>query len=697
MSRFAIFMFLISFFPVFAQQTLWLDENFDNKDRGWGYWDNAKNSSQVADGVWTLNAKTETFYTSTVVYMDPEKDFVIETAIRYNYGEDNNAIGLLFGAKDGMNFNLFSISGNGYYKIEAHGSDTKWVTIKDWTEDDIVKPSGEWNILRVEKKSGIYTFLVNGAKVHEASNIKWYANRLGTSNYAKANYSMDYIRVWQDNRIDLIDDPLTGVRKENLGPNVNTSNQEFVPLITPDGNTIYYTITTPQNTGGEKDGYDIYYSSRQSDGSWGKYKNAGRPLNNDNSNWVISVTPDNQTMMVANCYNPDGSSNGSGISITTRKGDQWQVPVKVEIKNFENISGYNQFYLTQDRKTLLLGAGPKSQYSYGDNDLYVSFLQPDSTWSEPKNLGKKLNTPYAESTPFLASDGVTLYFASEGHPGYGDHDIFMTKRLDDTWENWSEPKNLGSGINSMGGDEGFSIPASGDYAIMTSTYQSLGSSDIIKVSLPKAARSRAVALVYGKVYNSKTKAPISADINYNDLGNNKELGLARSDFATGEYKIVLPTGYNYSFLATEKGFYSISESFDLTGLGEYKEIEKDLYLTPIEKGVKIRLNNLFFDTGKWDLREESFAELGRLVTLLESNAAIHINIEGHTDDVGKDDANLLLSDNRAKAVKEYLVAKGINVSRLKSKGHGEKQPARKNDTEENRQYNRRVEFTIISD
>jgi OOP family OmpA-OmpF porin len=197
------------------------------------------------------------------------------------------------------------------------------------------------------------------------------------------------------------------------------------------------------------------------------------------------------------------------------------------------------------------------------------------------------------------------------------------------------------------------------------------------------------------VYDAKTKAVISAPIIYADLMNNKELGTAISDPSTGAFSMVLPYGQKYSFMAEKSGYYAVTENIDLTNLKEYKEINVDLYLNPIEKGQVIRLNNIFFESGKYALLKESYAELDKLFEVLQNNSKLKIEIAGHTDNVGSDETNQVLSKNRAEEVKNYLLTKGIDPSRIKSKGYGETKFVATNETEVGRQLNRRVEFTIV--
>jgi outer membrane protein OmpA-like peptidoglycan-associated protein len=279
----------------------------------------------------------------------------------------------------------------------------------------------------------------------------------------------------------------------------------------------------------------------------------------------------------------------------------------------------------------------------------------------------------------------------------GDNDIWMSKRLDKTWQKWSDPVNLGEPINTTGWDAFFTMDAGGEYAYLTSSENALGESDIVRVKLLEREKPNPVVLVSGNVYNQKTKEPLSASLVYETLPDGTEVGNGISSAIDGAFKIVLPYDKNYSIHASADKFFAVSENLNLDSLikAGYKEIHKDLYLVPIEIGQVVRLNNVFFDFDKYDLRSESFVELDRVVKLLKENPKIEIEMSAHTDSYGSDDYNFTLSDNRAKSVREYIISKGIAPERIISQGYGETKPVAPNDNAENRQLNRRVEFKIL--
>jgi outer membrane protein OmpA-like peptidoglycan-associated protein len=335
--------------------------------------------------------------------------------------------------------------------------------------------------------------------------------------------------------------------------------------------------------------------------------------------------------------------------------------------------------------------------SYG-NDLYVSFLEGNDIWTAPKSLGKKINlSDYNEMSPFLAADGVTLYFSSDRPGGLGENDIWMSKRLDDSWTKWSDPVNLGAPINTAGSEAFFTMDAGGEFAYLTSSDGSFGASDIVRVKLLEKEMPDPVVLVSGNVYNAKTKQPLEASLIYQTLPDGADAGNGISSPMDGSFKIVLPYDKNYSIRASADKFFAISENLNLDSLikAGYKEIHKDLYLVPIEIGQVFRLNNVFFDFDKYTLRPESYVELDRVVKFLTEYPNVEIEMSAHTDSKGSDEYNFTLSDNRAKSVREYIVSKGIAASRIISQGYGETKPVATNDTDEGRQLNRRVEFKIL--
>lgn len=489
---------------------------------------------------------------------------------------------------------------------------------------------------------------------------------------------------------------------ENLGEKINSRLAELRPTISPDGNLLFFIRQNhPYNTKyySVPNSQDIWFSYRDSaSGKWSESIHLGEPLNTVEYNAVFWVSPDNNRILIRNAF-IDGDYFGNGISMCylTKYGN-WSKPEMLRIKNLEKYNRGSNYgaSMANDGQTLLLYMS--EERNSRNNDIYISFLESDGSWTEPKSLGKTINLKaFNEMTPYLASDGETLYFSSNRPGGLGDNDIWKSKRLDKTWQKWSEPKNLGEPINTSNWDAFFTLDAGGEYAYLTTQQDTYGSSDIVRVKLLEIQKPDPVILVSGNVYNAKNLEPLSASLIYETLPDGIVAGNGISNPFDGAFKIVLPYHKNYSIRASAPKFFAISENLNLDSLVKqgYKEIHKDLYLVPIEIGQVFRLNNVFFDFDKWDLRPESFFELNRVVQLLNENPTIEIEMSAHTDSRGTDEYNFVLSDKRAKSVMDYILSQGISPDRITSHGYGESKPVATNDTDDGRQLNRRVEFKIL--
>jgi OOP family OmpA-OmpF porin len=516
-----------------------------------------------------------------------------------------------------------------------------------------------------------------------------------------SQYSADTAKLIE--KADKVIDATTIVKVENLGLTVNSDLPELRPTVSADGNLLFFICENhPANTkyNSVPNSQDIWFSERNEKGKWTDAIHLGYPLNTMQYNAVYWISPDNNKILIRGAFQ-QGAFMGKGVSLCKlEKSGNWSEPQMLYIKNYEKYDRGRQSGATMihNGQTLLLYMTPEKGGE--NNDIFACFLTGDGSWTEPKSLGKKINLPESdEMTPYMAADGESLYFSSNRAGGLGENDIYLTKRLDNSWQKWSDPVNLGSPINTDKWDAFFTLDAGGEYAYLTSSENTYGESDIVRVKLLEKEKPNPVLLVTGNVYNQKTKRPLSAALVYETLPDGAIAGNGISNATDGAFKIVLPYDKNYSIRATADHFFAISENLNLDSLVQagYKEIHKDLYLAPIEIGQVVRLNNVFFDFDKWDLRAESFIELNRVVELMKENPTIEIEMSAHTDSKGSDDYNYKLSDDRARSVREYILSKGIDPSRIISQGYGETKPVVENDTDDNRQLNRRVEFKILKD
>ncbi len=494
---------------------------------------------------------------------------------------------------------------------------------------------------------------------------------------------------------------------QDAGPGVNTERGgEYVPVPTADGNGLFFTgRERPDGVGGE----DIYFSTLQN-GVWGKAQLV-KELSTGNSEATTAVSADANQLVVFSASAPRRFGGGD-LYLTERTPSGWG-PLQLLPKPINSEYWDSDGMITSDGKAILFtserpgGVGQfqsKDRYfhgeTWGNTDIYVC-LKTATGWSDPINLGPTINTPYAERTPFLHPDGKTLYFSTSGREGFGTLDVFKTTRLrEDSWTEWSQPVHLGKAFNTIGSDWGYKVTTDGQQAFFAAGNK-IGTStseDIFWIPLPKSLRPDPVATIRGVVTDPKGK-PLIADIKWEDLDTRKSIGQLKTDPQKGSYFITVPLGKNYGYYAEKSGYYPVTNNVDLRKTKEAVNLTVNITLVPIkevaEEGMAVRINNVFFDTDKSDLKPESRVELDRLAELIKSYPKARVEIAGYTDNVSGDAYNQQLSQRRAQAVVDYLSSVGIERARLVPKGNGEKNPVASNDTEEGRSLNRRVEFRFL--
>lgn len=482
--------------------------------------------------------------------------------------------------------------------------------------------------------------------------------------------------------------------------NINSIYDEYSPVISPDGKTLYFArLGDPANLGGELEGgdIDIWYSTKDEHDKWLPAQNLGPPLNNKDHNFVASVAAHGHVLLLGNTYNVNGKPQGEGCATSLKIFNKWSSPKNLLLKDFYNNHEHVSFFMANNEKVLLMTIEDTDQ-SFGEQDIYVSFLKADGTWSSPLNMGPDINTVNSEINIYLSPDMNTLYFSSNGYTGYGGYDIYMSKRLDDTWLHWSKPVNMGPIVNTEEDEYCFVITDDGKYAYGYKYVNSQDQHDIYVIGLPKEVnkvKHDPVLLVTGHVFRAESKQPVAAKVTFTNHINGKETGSAPADVVTGTYEMKLSKGVSYAISINAAGFLPVSENIEATSDSGYVEIKKDIYLTPIEIGRMIKLKNVFFQKGLPDLIETSTPELDKIYQFLKDNPTVVVQLEGHTDNQGDPKGNLILSEKRVKLVKEYLVGFGISSKRILIKAFGGTKPIASNSQEETRKFNRRVEVVIV--
>ncbi len=509
----------------------------------------------------------------------------------------------------------------------------------------------------------------------------------------------------------------------------------FNPQVAPDGDKMFW--TTLITGGGKRSTQKIWTSEKDEYGFWKPGWQMEAPLNNQMPSAVISVLPGGNELFVfgnfgedelilelqnemkeklekAREQSKDGKefeyrknqlilehrrkseqiANRSPLYKSYRTKTYWSVPVQIQFPSFYNTykkpenpnqQVFGGSALSSSGKILIFSAQQRT--NYGKLDLYVSFMNQNGEFGEAMNMGNAINTEGEEMAPFLAPDDRTLYFSSNGRNLSGELSIYVTKRIGDSWTNWTEPKEISSKLRKV---NFFSIPASSKWAYVSKEGK------LYMAKIPEEYRPENVVVIKGIVKDRNGK-PLEAKIIYESLNKTQIVGQGVSDPVTGNFSLVLPYGENYGFYAEKEGYLPVSVNIDLTQKNlDVMERSVQIVLPKIEKGTEVVLNNLFFETGKSSLAPESEQELLRIAKILQDNPNLRILLEGHTDNVGSDANNQTLSEARAEAVKEFLVTKGnIPESRIQTIGYGSKKPIVDNTTEENKSKNRRVVFRIL--
>ncbi|SMG05713.1 OmpA family protein [Sphingobacterium psychroaquaticum] len=464
---------------------------------------------------------------------------------------------------------------------------------------------------------------------------------------------------------------------------INTDDDEYFPKLTADNKNIIFTRKTANQ--------ENFYESHLQDGQWSIAEKLVGKINSDDFNeGAHCISPDGTYLFFTGCNWPNGMGS-CDIYVSKRENGVWSTPhnlgAPINTKGWES-----QPAISADGKTLYFVSN--RQGSIGGYDIYKSTRKDDGTWNIPENLGPNINSKYDESSPYIHADNSTLYFASDGWPGFGRKDIFKSTLNKDG--KWSIPVNMGNAINNFRDQTALHVSMNGKIGHLAAQ-DSSGQLDIYTFELPQAIRPGAVAYIQGTIRDADTKKTLRATISVTNTKSNMVVFEDESDQDDGTFLATLPIGHNYAVHVQQKGYLFESQQYALDKAEFADEaFTADIELKPIALGSSSKLNNIYFATNSFEILPQSDADLGALIRFLQVNTRIKIEIGGHTDNTGTIERNQQLSENRAKSVKEYLQAKGIGAERLTVRGYGQSKPVADNTTEEGKQLNRRTEFTVTA-
>jgi len=469
---------------------------------------------------------------------------------------------------------------------------------------------------------------------------------------------------------------------KKLGSGINTADDEYFPKLTANNKTIIFTRKTKNR--------ENFYESHLIGEEWTEAEKLIGFVNSDDFNeGAHCISPDGKYLFFTGCNRPDGMGS-CDIYVSRQENGVWAEPhnlgAPINTRGWES-----QPAISADGRTLYFVSN--RQGGMGGHDIYKSTLGGDGSWSAPQNLGRNINTPFDESSPHIHADNRTLYFASDGWPGFGRKDIFMSQ-MDETGE-WSVPQNMGRWINDFRDQTALHVSMNGRIAHLASQ-DSTGQLDIFCFTLPEHLQPQSVAFIKGKVLHFQGGVPLDAKIRVIRTDGNEVVFEDWSDPEDGEFLATLPIGSGYAVHVEKEGFLFGSQQYALDDPRHTnEEFAATILLKPIEKGAFGQLNNIYFDIDKADLLPQSTADVEMLWRFLMLNPHVSIEIGGHTDNTGNEQANQMLSENRAKAVRDFLVNKDIPPNRITVKGYGQSVPVADNETEEGRRLNRRTEFRIL--
>jgi outer membrane protein OmpA-like peptidoglycan-associated protein/tetratricopeptide (TPR) repeat protein len=468
----------------------------------------------------------------------------------------------------------------------------------------------------------------------------------------------------------------------NMGDSINSSVSEYFPTISLDGNHLMFT----RRVNGMNE--DFYESDRLANG-WTKAKPLGGNINSSFNEGALNISQDGQWLIFTGCNFPNGFGS-CDLFISYQTSDGWSAPENLGA-NFNTEFFESAPSLSPDKRDLYFTSDRPG--GYGGNDIYVSHRNENGHWSPPENMGPTINTSGDESWPFIHADNSTLYFTSSGLPGYGGTDLFLVRK--NANGEWGIPENLGYPINTIDNEGSLVVAADGKTAYYASDRtDTKGQLDLYSFELRTDIRPAKTFWVKGKVYDKKTGKGLPSSVELGDLKTKRIISKLQTD-ESGNYLTTLPVGNDYAFNVNRKGYLFYSENFKLSDPSSDSVYQMDIPLQPIEANASIILKNIFFDVNMFELKPASQIELDDVVKLMKENPLISIQINGFTDNNGKAADNLLLSENRAKSVVNYLKSKGISPLRLSFKGYGELQPVSTNTTEVGRAQNRRTELKVI--
>ena len=472
-----------------------------------------------------------------------------------------------------------------------------------------------------------------------------------------------------------------------LSGTVNAFAMQYFPVMTADEQEL---IFTRRVGGGQDDDEDLVICKQDSAGQWMSPVSISASINTRLNEGTCTISADGRQLIFTSCIGRRGYGS-CDLFESLKVGDEWSKPLNLG-PEINSPAWESQPSLSSDGRMLFFVSDRRG--GIGNKDIYVSYKLENGHWTKAENLGDKINTPYDEISPFIHVNGRALFIASNGKPGFGGYDVYRSD-----YENgvWTATENFGSPVNNHEDQFSLFITRDGQRGFYShEDNQKVNSSILYEIRVPEELQLKYKSnYVKGIVRDAQTKKPLGARVELFNINKNELISFVKSDSVTGEYLMVLTQGADYALYISQPGYLFKSVNFNYEIQKNLTPVAMDVFLDPVKIGASAVLNNIFFDLNKYEIQEKSITELDKVIRFLNENPGIRIEVGGHTDNVGTASYNLQLSLKRAQAVGGHLVSHGIDPARLTQKGYGAQKPLALNDTEENRQINRRIEFRLM--
>lgn len=626
------------------------------------------------------------------VALPSTKNWRIDVTVRFPKVLKNDSTGIVaYGAFSGEGLTLITTKGGRAYLGDHAVKMLPQLAL--WTQSVLPESKSDRAVITLMKLNDAVVGLRNGIPVatYSTSMCSSAGPNIGIISIGQQEVVVErcIVKSWDADSIRVVEGALEGERPVPLASFINTSFDESVDCISPDGAQIYFSreerLEDPPTLH-----RDVWVTKLTKDG-WSVPSKLGPTINTESNDFAIAITEDMNTLFLQGRYGAYGRET-DGVSYSMNSGSAWTSPVNMRIEDDVNLGTVINSHLSPDGRVMI--SSRQTSDTYGGNDLYVSFRVGNDSWSKPVNLGRVVNTHGMEMGPFIAGDNETMFFSSNGHPGYGGRDLFITRRLDSTWLKWSVPENLGPSFNGPSHETFIQVPAHGD-----SAYYSVRSSggigdDIVALSMPKGAQPKATYTIIGEVIDGETNEPVSSEVTFLLMPSERFEASGKNDSVTGKFSVDVATASLYQVRVTVPGFKPYRGSVDARGMPRYTKMTTRIVLEREDVPLRKDTSYVQFAFGKADVEPVSFPSLDALASYMRKSRKSKLVLQGHADEIGTPQANQLLSMDRANAILAHLTAAGIDPSRVTVVGFGESKPRASNTTEEGRAQNRRVDMIL---